>query len=586
MIYINPYRFSNVNDNVFLALVNNLWSHAPNWSKGVVPTSTQNAIIRANCTVNTDFTVSKLIVESGYTLTGDTVGRLLTVNNGCEVYGSINLAASNHQLILNGAVNSIAGFTAGVLSNVTYGGVSKHILDLPYNHLSIVGDRGGDRLVYQTSDLTVNGNFFASGSHTFDSGNYSLTVKGTTNNQTPGNAGFDTWIKSGSSGSFVFYGLVTFNTARVNWGAGNPNVEFRGGINFNTYSFTSGTGVWTFSTNNQTVSTNILAGSLNCNWLIKSGIVLTITGLMDRMNAVINGENSTSTLNNNGHFILKNATLPMSTGIFNHANATNSTLEVSTGTTVSLPFTNYHNLITSGANTVVELIGNTTIANNLTINTYSKIQCSSYDLTVNGASRIDFGFLSKNGGGNILFVGYFTMYGAQLIDFSGNPSVEFRGGGTFETFLVAAHHVGTGVWLFSTNNQVINGFNEPFPFNNVLIANDVEVSVQSAPIAISGTLTGGNSNSKLINKGGIVNKMASEMMPIGILDVNSNANSVVYNRSGNQDVKAGTYRTLEFGGSGVKKLLGNVVVNTTAGGSWSITGSATIDYNGFTLTEI
>jgi len=64
------------------------------------------------------------------------------------------------------------------------------------------------------------------------------------------------------------------------------------------------------------------------------------------------------------------------------------------------------------------------------------------------------------------------------------------------------------------------------------------------------------------------------------------ANIWRYDKAGNQDIKGTTYRTLEFGGSGVKTLLGNVVVNTTAGGSWSITGTASINYNGFTITTI
>lgn len=49
---------------------------------------------------------------------------------------------------------------------------------------------------------------------------------------------------------------------------------------------------------------------------------------------------------------------------------------------------------------------------------------------------------------------------------------------------------------------------------------------------------------------------------------------------------ATTDSKLIFGGSGVKTLQGNVVVNTTAGGSWSITGTATVNMNGFTITTI
>ena len=75
-------------------------------------------------------------------------------------------------------------------------------------------------------------------------------------------------------------------------------------------------------------------------------------------------------------------------------------------------------------------------------------------------------------------------------------------------------------------------------------------------------------------------------MTTGVLQCNNGANTFKYNMAGDQDVTGGTYRTLEFGGSGVKTLQGNVVVNTTAGGSWSITGTASINYNGYTITTI
>ena len=75
-------------------------------------------------------------------------------------------------------------------------------------------------------------------------------------------------------------------------------------------------------------------------------------------------------------------------------------------------------------------------------------------------------------------------------------------------------------------------------------------------------------------------------MVTGQLQTNNAANTFKYNRAGVQDVKGGTYRTIEFGGSGVKTLLGNVIINTTAGGSQSTTGSASVNLNGFTITTI
>lgn len=67
---------------------------------------------------------------------------------------------------------------------------------------------------------------------------------------------------------------------------------------------------------------------------------------------------------------------------------------------------------------------------------------------------------------------------------------------------------------------------------------------------------------------------------VGNLDATSVMSTCVYDRDGDQEVKGTTYYNLTLGGSGAKKLMGNVTVT----GTYSLEGSATLNLNGFTLT--
>ena len=72
-------------------------------------------------------------------------------------------------------------------------------------------------------------------------------------------------------------------------------------------------------------------------------------------------------------------------------------------------------------------------------------------------------------------------------------------------------------------------------------------------------------------------------MQTGILDCSSFTNTFKYLRAGNQDIKGGTYSKLELGGSGVKKLMGDVTVVTA---NYTLSGTATVDLNGHILNLI
>ena len=185
------------------------------------------------------------------------------------------------------------------------------------------------------------------------------------------------------------------------------------------------------------------------------------------------------------------------------------------------------------------------------------------------------------------------MNGVQSFDLSGsNCDVEIRGGGRFEDFSNGSGTVpktGTGTWNFTTNNQTINGQNNSFNFAcNVVIATGITVTVNGATgLIFSNTLNGASSTATFNNTGKVTYTGSSAPMSTGKLYCNQTAgNTFIYGALGNQDITVPSdttpgYQNLTLSGSGAKRLLGNVSVK----GTYTLTGPATLNSNGFALTN-
>jgi hypothetical protein len=288
---------------------------------------------------------------------------------------------------------------------------------------------------------------------------------------------------------------------------------------------------------------------------------------------------------------------PMATGVFDYLTSTNSQISYFTPGTYNLPYTTYQSLRLDGIG-ARSLIGNTTINGNLLMgdNTLRSLECSTFDLSVLGATQIN-GVIRKTGAGNILFVGNVLFGGpgggagsTGTFDFSGNPNVEFRGGitaGTYGTYQF--FNGGTGVWKFSTNNQTFQ-FGSTLPTVNynftILIDGAITLSVVNRANTVvtnfNNSINGNNANSKLLLLSNTVMNYNSATRPMatGILDTSTNLNTYIYG-SGSQDIKGETYRNLTLNGGGTKTLQGNVSVQNT----YTLTAPATLNNNGFTLTN-
>jgi len=586
--------------NIFRAVSGSLFSSPVNWSRGYVPSGSDVADIRDNCTIDISRTIGSLVVKAPFTASINT-GLTFQVNDIIDVKGHLSCSGAPTINVLSNK-NNINSLSPGSSTfNFSKAG-NQPVPGVTYNNLTI-SNIGTKILIGNTTlngNLTLQGQISSIFFGNLECGNYNLSVNGITYFQCGG------LYKSGN-GSLLFVGnfqsVAGYNTNRISF-TGNPSVEFRGGINTGNYDWNggwnSGTGDWVFTTNNQSfIAPNGYAANSTCRFIVSGSITVTYTGGNAHLFAnKINGTTVSSTWINQGTMNFTGTEItPMATGVFDYLTSTNSQLSYLTAGTYNLPYTTYQSLRIDGTG-ARSLIGNTTINGNLLMyeNTLRSLECSTFDLSVLGATQIN-GVIRKTGAGNILFVGNVLFGGpgggpgsTGTFDFSGNPNVEFRGGitaGTYGTYQFL--NTGTGQWKFSINNQTFQFGSAVNSFNitcTILIDGAITLSIVNRDSAVyfpfTNTINGNNANSKLLVLASAVvyYNASTQPMATGILDTSTNLNTWIYG-SGSQDIKGGTYRNLTLSGGGTKTLQGNVSVQNT----YTLTSPATLNLNGFTLTN-
>ena len=254
-------------------------------------------------------------------------GYYLQLNNTIDGNNAGSTLKNNGVLYLNVATNPMT--TLGLFDITTSGNVIGYMRNasftLPYTTykgLSIQGT-GTKTLLGTTSLETLS---IVSGG-TLQLSTFDLTVSGTSNIQ------LGTLLKSGA-GNVLFTGQLSFTasaSAKVDFSAGNPTVEFRGGLIIQTgaiASYVTGIGQITFSTNNQ----NVGASYWVCDAPVLISGAITITKINDgspyywQLNNTINGNNAISTLDNRGEIRYQSATQPMVTGVLQTNAAANTWL--------------------------------------------------------------------------------------------------------------------------------------------------------------------------------------------------------------------------------------------------------------------
>ena len=523
---------------------------------------------------------------------------------GHTISGSINGTNSSARLINSGTItfvtaNSVSASFATGSADFTFPGntvnlTGNYSVTIPtqFNRFSNLAISGTGTKTMSTSSI-ISGSLSMGTTGSLELGNNNLILLGGLGG--PNDFSNRALFSKSGSGNIVFASNIVPNCVDFNL-SGNPTVEFRNGANLvNVNFFNFGTGSVTFSTNNQTFQGNSafnLSGSL----IVSGGITLTFAKFAGggRMNIynTIDGTIGSSTLVNNAEMYFYNSSsyTPMTTfGTFSYLNSL-STLGYVFDGTINLPYTQYHNLTVGGTGSKV-LSGDTYLSGSFSYFDNGILDCSIYALTVSGTFGTPSGntFIRKNNN-----VGKLSIYGNAYTNgttwqLTGNPEVEFRNGLRVLNSTIASQSFGSGSMVFSQNNQIISATSGLTFANPITISGSINLTLDGfsgvGSHTFSGSINGTEANSKLTiaANGGtptITYLNSQQPMLTGSIDFSSSLNTFVYG-SGSQDIKGGTYRNLTLNGGGTKTLQGNVSVQNT----YTLTSPATLNNNGFTLTN-
>ena len=447
-----------------------------------------------------------------------------------------------------------------------------------------VGQGSSGTLVGGAFSFTVNGNLSVSAGGTFNFGQATVVVAGTT-------IVSGTISDNNNTGSATFTGLVTINAGGSFSTANTSAFTFAGGIINNGTFNKTGTGAVTLNNpqtltssgvsamvlgGNVTVNGNLtLAGTVGIsfpnNVTLAAGVVLTNTNTSTvTITGVLNGSDVSSQWVNevNSSLVYNNAAQPMATGALVASANPNTVTYSLNGAQIIAPAT-YHNLVVSTGNTKT-LGGNVTVNNNLTIGVGTTLQLSSYNITVSGTTDISGTLNDNNATGINLFAGQVTINPGATWTTTNNPSFTFQGGLVNNGTMTAT---GTGTYTFSSNSQDIGGSAAITFAGPVLISGAITVTNKNTNvITINGTLDGDNASATWKNDNGSTLNYGNASMPFataGVLDASATSNTVNYYVNAAQTVRAGTYNNLTISGGNTKTLAGDVTVlnnlNITAG---------------------
>ncbi|UEG49391.1 hypothetical protein LK994_12185 [Ferruginibacter lapsinanis] len=521
--------------------------------------------------------------------------------------GTLTLAAGTTLKI--GGTNSFpSNFTTKTLnatSTVNYYGTSQTIAILTYGHL-ILSTSGTKTLAFSSNTLTVAGNFSLSGSAAATctgtgatalmaiTGNLSLTGTSslTLPNGTAGTVdvtgtvsiGSGTTFEPGTGSAYTFGNTFTVDgTFQKTTGIGTIDITglvnvsgtwnvttattftFRGGIT-NTGSFTAGSGVHRFITNDQALTGNFTIANVSVN---TAGKTLTnnntLTVSTDLSGNGILLQATGSTLNIGGTSTITTLNASTNTNTVNYTAAGSQTVYS----------TNYSNLgISGGGNNVKTLNGSNTVSGTLTIaaSTILAYPATAQILTLSGT-------------------GTNTLVSSGTIDMSASNAAHVLqiAATSIASFGSLTNGTGNTVeYTKTTGGQTIS----PVTFNNLLLDNTSGSNTTGGNITVNGTLTttsgGSLTNNNILtvttalSGAGTLVQGASSTLNIGGtsgitgLDASTNTNTVNYTAAGSQTIKSVNYSSLGISGGGgnVKTLSGS----NTVSGTLTIAASTVLAY--------
>ena len=330
----------------------------------------------------------------------------------------------------------------------------------------------------------------------FNLSNYDLDVYGTTTI-----LGLYATIVKSQFGNIIFRGYFTTSVGgRSDFSpkllfTGNPNVEFRSGLNLYSSGFSGGSnfgsGTWSFTTNNQSISffnqsgfssiiNNLFIGNCTVSHTVSNisqGGRLDVNNMFISTNGkFINGYTTSlvpsrpilAIFNDNPNWIQNSNNLDITT-FRNSIGYYGSNQEVNLGLYDSI-------IIGAVSNGIKSLTTDTELLGTLTIN-IGTFSIATQSLVVGGSTIFGTSalanFVKTDSQGDLIFVGGININSRNNFILSGNPDVEFRGGITQNIVGGSPQGIfnfGSGNLYFSTNNQTI-AFNGGgvYTFSNISI---------------------------------------------------------------------------------------------------------------------
>jgi hypothetical protein len=248
----------------------------------------------------------------------------------------------------------------------------------------------------------------------------------------------------------------------------------------------------------------------------------------------------------------------------------------------------YRNLEISNPGTKT-LSAVTTVSETLAINN-STLDISTHNLSVSGTTTLNnASILDTGAGGTNKFTGVITIGAGS--SFLANPSAngsiflfenDITNNGTFDINCDCQYNFNKttppltivpnqamvfgflgngGNANFLSNTTIANGQN--VTFNSRIQIGSVIVTNNNTNVQINDTLNGVAVNSTWLQGANAVLSYAANQSPMstGVFDAATNPNTVIYNRTGNQDIKTTTYRNLVISSNSNSFLIGDITVN-------------------------
>jgi hypothetical protein len=541
------------------------WSAAGTWSPaGGPPSSSDNAIIRANDTVTVDTascvcgtltlgdgnTGAPAKINFGVGAQMLTVSGATTFGNGPS-QGSIDMTSANSTLstgsfvIATGPANFTGGSGTVVLTSTN---------PLPntipsFNNLTIASGT-----TTQTGDMNpILGNLLISTGATFNNGGASLSVNGTTT--------VNGTIQYTGGGNLT--GAVTVNgTWSDTVGA---NVTFKGGLTV-PGSLNAAGGTYTFTTNSPVFSGNATIHNLALSGI--TGFTFTNNGNLTVSN--ISGSGPESFVQGAG------SNLTISGGITNIATldfqaAGNTVTFSGSAQTVPTGMVNnkFVNLVITGT---ASLANGTPSTGTLTVANGATFTVPTAQITVTGTTTVD-GTLSYPDGGSVFggavtvsstgTIQWQTILDGDIGTFQGPVTIngtwndmggtgpafspDFQNGLTVNgTFTTA-----TGGYIFDTNNQSFNG---NATIHNVTLGSSITLT-NNGTLTASNSLAGSGMETFAQGANSTLNFAGSSLTGLVAFTANTAGNTVNYNGTSTQTVAAASYYNLKISTTGASSAV-------------------------------